>query len=103
MSSSDELSTRLHVTLSTIVTVSHRKHLTNWLWIVVGLLLGQSPALSHIANYLPMTTVAESRVTLIRRWLQTQHIAVWAVYQPVLQQVLRTWSSSTAYLILMVS
>jgi hypothetical protein len=100
MSSSDELYTRLHVTLSTIVTVSHRKHLTNWLWIVVGLLLGQSPALSHIANYLPMATAAESRVTLIRRWLQNQHIDVWAVYQPVLQHVLRTWSSSTAYLIL---
>jgi hypothetical protein len=61
MSSSYELYTRLHTTLQPLVTVAHRKHLTNRLWIVVGLLLGQAPALSQIANYLPMSTAAEAR------------------------------------------
>jgi len=39
---------------------------TNWLWIVVGLLLGNPPALSKLATTLPMDADAESRVTLIR-------------------------------------
>jgi len=100
MSSSQELYNRLSETVSALVKVTNRKQLANWLWIVVGLLQGKSPALSQIANFLPMNTQAESRVTLIRRWLMNWHVDVWAFYEPILKHVLQGWSAVTAYVIL---
>lgn len=100
MSSSQELYNRLYGTLKELVPVSNRKQLTNWIWIVVGLLLGRSPALSQMANYLPMKTAAESRVTLIRRWLTNGHIEVAAFYEPILKHILRDWAAVDAYVIL---
>ncbi len=47
-----------------------------------------------------MATAAESRVTVIRRWLQNQHVDVWSMYEPISQHVLRDWSTATAYIIL---
>ncbi|NOH04301.1 MAG: hypothetical protein HND47_21175 [Chloroflexi bacterium] len=100
MSSSQELYNRLSETMSALVKVTNRKQLANWLWIVVGLLQGKSPALSQIANFLPMNTQAESRVTLIRRWLMNWHVDVWAFYEPILKHVLQGWSAVQAYVIL---
>ncbi|NOH04092.1 MAG: transposase [Chloroflexi bacterium] len=100
MSSSQELYNRLSETVSALVKVTNRKQLANWLWIVVGLLQGKSPALSQIANFLPMNTQAESRVTLIRRWLMNWHVDVWAFYEPILKHVLQGWSAVQAYVIL---
>ena len=70
MSISHALYNRLNETIRPLVNVPNSQQVTNWLWIVVGLLLGNSPALSKLATYLPMETDAESRVTLIRRWLK---------------------------------
>jgi hypothetical protein len=100
MSSSQELYNRLSEKVSVLVKVTNRKQLANWLWIVVGLLQGKSPALSQIATFLPMETQAESRVTLIRRWLMNWHVDVWAFYEPILKHVLQGWSAVTAYVIL---
>ena len=100
MSSSQELYNRLSEKLRDLVKVSNRKQLANWIWIVVGLLQGKSPALSQIANFLPMHTQAESRVTLIRRWLLNWHVDVWACYEPILKHVLQGWSAVEAYVIL---
>lgn len=100
MSSSQELYNRLSEKVSALVKVTNRKQLANWLWIVVGLLQGKSPALSQIANFLPMNTHAESRVTLIRRWLMNWHVDVWAFYEPILKHVLQGWSTVQAYVIL---
>jgi len=100
MSSSQELYNRLSEKVSALVKVTNRKQLANWLWIVVGLLQGRSPALSQIATYLPMDTQAESRVTLIRRWLMNWHVDVWAFYEPILKQVLQDWTAVTAFVIL---
>lgn len=100
MSSSQELYNRLNEKLSELVHVKNRKQVTNWIWIIVGVLQSQSSNLSQIANYLPMKTKAESRVTLVRRWLMNPHVKVWRFYKKVLEQVLSGWSAVEAYIIL---
>ena len=93
MSSSQELYNRLNEKLRALVPIKNGKQVTNWLWIIVGLLQSQSSNLSQIANYLPLDTKAESRVTLIRRWLMNPHIKVWRFYQKVLEHSLAGWSA----------
>ncbi len=100
MSSSQELYNRLNEKLRALVAVKNGKRVTNWIWIIVGILQSQSSNLSQIANYLPMGTKAESRVTLIRRWLMNPQVKVWQFYKEVLGHVLLGWSSVEAYLIL---
>lgn len=100
MSSSQELYNRLNEKLRALVPVKNGKRVTNWIWIIVGILQSQSSNLSQIANYLPMGTKAESRVTLIRRWLMNPQVKVWPFYKEVLEHVLSGWSSVEAYLIL---
>jgi hypothetical protein len=100
MRSSKELYNRLSEKLRELVHVRNGKQVTNWIWIIVGILQSQSSNLSQIANYLPMETKAESRVTLIRRWLMNPQVKVWMFYKKVLEQVLSGWSAVDAYLIL---
>ena len=100
MSSSQELYNRLSEKLRTLVSVKNRKQVTNWIWIIVGILQSQSSHLSQIANYLPLETKAESRVTMIRRWLMNPQVKVWQFYKQVLEHVLSGWSDVEAYLIL---
>jgi hypothetical protein len=100
MSSSQELYNRLSEKLRALVQVKNRKQVTNWIWIIVGILQSQSSNLSQIANYLPMETKAESRVTLIRRWLMNPRVKVWQFYKQVLEHVLSGWSTVEAYIIL---
>ena len=100
MSSSQELYNRLDEKLRELVLVKNRKQVTNWIWIIVGILQSQSSNLSQIANSLPMEIKAESRVTLIRRWLMNPQVKVWQFYKKVLEHVLSGWSSVEAYLIL---
>jgi hypothetical protein len=80
--------------------VKNGKQVTNWIWIVVGILQSQSSNLSKIANCLPMETQAASRVTLIRRWLMNPQVKVWLFYKKVLEHVLSDWSAVEAYIIL---
>jgi hypothetical protein len=100
MSSSQELYNRLNEKLRELVPVKNGKRVTNWIWIVVGILQTQSPNLSKIANCLPMETQAASRVTLIRRWLMNPQVQVWFFYKKVLEHVLSGWSAVEAYIIL---
>jgi hypothetical protein len=100
MSSSQELYNRLSEKLRALVLVKNRKQVTNWIWIIVGILQSQSVNLSQIANSLPMATKAESRVTLIRGWLMNPRVKVWQFYKKVLKHVLSGWSQVEAYLIL---
>jgi len=100
MSSSKELYTRLINTLSPLVSVAHIAHLTNWVWIVVGILQANSLALSQIATHIPGEAKAESRVTTIRRWLKNFRVDVWEFYRPVLEQALQGWHTVTAIVIL---
>jgi DDE family transposase len=100
MSSSQELYNRLDEKVRALVRVKNRKQVTNWIWIIVGILQSQSCNLSQIANSLPLETKAESRVTLIRRWLRNPQVKVWQFYKEVLAHVLSGWSDVEAYLIL---
>jgi len=100
MSSSQELYNRLNEKLRGLVHVKNGKQVTNWIWVIVGILQTQSPSLSKIANCLPMKTQAGSRVTLLRRWLSNPQVKVWKFYKKVLEHVLCSWSAVDVYLIL---
>jgi hypothetical protein len=100
MSSSQELYNRLNEKLRELVHVKNSKQVTNWIWIVVGLLQSTSCNLSKAANFLPMATKAETRVTLIRRWLMNSNIKVWSFYKKVLDHVFSGWSYVEATIIL---
>jgi len=100
MSSSQELYNRLNEKLRELVHVKNGKQISNWIWIVVGIVQSQSPSLSKIANCLPMETEAASRVTLIRRWLMNPQVKVWKFYKKILEHVLSGWSAVDAYIIL---
>jgi len=100
MSSSQELYNRLNEKLRELVHVKNGKQVTNWIWIIVGVLQSQSSNLSQIANCLPMATKAESRVTLIRRWLMNPHVKVWMFYKKILERVLSGWSAVDVHIIL---
>ena len=100
MNSSEELYNRLEGTLSTLVSVPHVAELKNWVWVVVGILQSQSVGLSKIATYVPGETQAESRVTMIRRWLMNLHVDVWSFYKPVLEHALKDWQGEVANIIL---
>ena len=96
MSSSNELYNRLIGTVYPLVDVSHIQQLTNWMWIVVGILQANSIALSKIATFIPGEAEAESRVTTIRRWLKNFRVDVWAFYRPVLEHMLDGWRAVEA-------
>jgi hypothetical protein len=100
MSSSQELYNRLDEKLRELVRVKNSKQVTNWIWIVVGILQSESCNLSKIANFLPMDTNAESRVTLVRRWLMNSNVKVWSFYKQVLEHVFAGWSHVDATIVL---
>lgn len=100
MSSSQELYNQLSKKLRELVPVKNSKQVTNWIWIVVGILQSESCHLGQIANYLPMKSKAESRVTLLRRWLMNSHVKVWMFYQKVLEHVFQGWSKVSVTIIL---
>lgn len=100
MSSSEALYTRIWVRVERLVAVTHRKQLSNWVWIIVGIVQAESIALSQIATHIPWEIEAESRVTRIRRWLQNSRVDVWAFYEPILATALQGWRAVKAEIIL---
>ena len=100
MSSSQELYNQLSEKLRELVPVKNSKQVINWIWIVVGILQSESCHLGQIANYLPMKSKAESRVTLLRRWLMNSHVKVWSFYKKVLEHVFQGWSNVSVTIIL---
>ncbi len=100
MSSSQELYNRLIKTVQPLVTVSHIKQMVNWMWITVGILQANSVALSKIATHIPGEAKAESRVTMIRRWLMNFKVDVWRCYRPILAHVLSGWRAVNAVVVL---
>lgn len=100
MSISEELYTRLEKVIKPLVDVDHAHHLSNWLWIVVGILQSDSVALGQISVHLPMQTKAEARVTRVRRWLKNIKVNIWDFYRPILEHVLRGWQEQEVIVIL---
>ena len=56
MSSSQQLYNRVSTKLQALHPTLHLKRLTVWVWVVVGLIQGQSVQLSEIANHIPGDT-----------------------------------------------
>lgn len=101
MSSSYELYKRIIGTLYPLVSVSNRKQLQNWVWIIVGILQANAVSLSKIVTYIPVgSPKAEARLATVRRWLANPHIEVWQFYRPLVEHVLADWQTVEAILIL---
>jgi hypothetical protein len=93
MSSSTQLYTALFTKLQSAHPTLHAKRLANWIWIVVGLIQGQSVQLSSIANHIPDETDAVSRIAKIRRWLKSRFLTSRSLYQPLIEEVLTAWNN----------
>ncbi len=93
MGGSTELYDRLSQKLMAVCgnETTNIKQIVNLIWLVVGVINARTVTLSKIANSLPGQVEAESRVTRIRRWLNNGHVDVWALYRPLLAEVLSGW------------
>ena len=100
MSSSQELYMRVCSKLQTHHPTLHLKRLAVWVWVVVGLIQGQSIQLSQIANHIPDQTQAVSRIARIRRWLASKWIVSRTLYQPLIEEVLQAWANREVTIIL---
>lgn len=92
MSSSQQLYTRVFAKLNALHPTMHLKRLTVWVWIVVGLIQGQSVQLSEIANHIPAETQAVGRIARVRRFLASKWIVSRTLYQPLIEEVLQAWA-----------
>ena len=93
MSSSAQLYSRISTKLRSLHPTLHQTRLANWVWVIVGLVLGRSVHLSTIANHIPGDTDAESRVALVRRWLANRFVDSRQLYTPLIQEVLGAWAN----------
>ena len=100
MSSSQQLYTRVSTKLQALHPALHLKRLTVWVWVVVGLIQGQSVQLSEIANHIPGATQASGRIARVRRWLASKWIVSRTLYQPIIEEVLQAWASREVTIIL---
>jgi len=101
MSSSLELYKRIIGTLHPLVPFSNRKQLSNWVWIIVGILQAHSVNLSKIVTAIPVgSRNAEARLVTVRRWLANPKVDVWQFYRPLLGHLLADWRSVEAIVIL---
>jgi len=88
MSSSHELYNRVFERLRAVHPKPHVKRISNWVWIIVGMILSHSVQLSQIAQHIPSDAQAAGRIAQIRRWLSNRFVNVPAFYRPLIQQVL---------------
>ncbi len=100
MSSSQGLYNRLFDYLRTVHPDPHVKRISNWVWIMVGMILSHSVQLSQIANHIPSHAKAAGRISLIRRWLSNGFVNPIEFYRPLIQTVLTQWAGQAVYLIL---
>jgi hypothetical protein len=91
MSSSQQLYNRVSTKLQALLPTLHLKRLKVWVWVVVGLIQGQSVQLSEIANHIPGDTQAVGRLARVRRFLASKWIVSPTLYQPLIEEVLQTW------------
>ena len=64
--------------------------LRNWALLVWGLLHARSACLPHIASYLPLPILADSRTKRLDRFLSNSAVAIPHFWAPVARLVLRT-------------
>ncbi len=100
MSSNEGLYTSVFELLRQLHPTVHVKRITNWVWIVVGLIQTQSIHLSEIAGALPGPAKAVARLARIRRWLDSAKVDVAAFYEPLITRVLAAWQGRPVFVIL---
>ncbi len=100
MSSNDALYTRLFEQLRVFHSDVHLRRITNWVWIVVGLIQSHSVHLSEIAQHIPSEAKAAGRVAQVRRWLANKFINVPDFYRPLIKQAIQAWQDKAAFIIL---
>src|SRR5262245_50149554 len=93
MSSSQELYQQVERRLRQAHPTLHLKRLTVWVWMVVGLIQGQSVQLPEIANHIPGDAKAAGRITRLRRFLKSRWIISRELYFPIISEVLGPWKN----------
>lgn len=100
MSSSQEVYTQVTKKLQAVHPNLHWRRLGNWIWIIVGLIQGQSVHLSQIALHIPGGDKVAGRMARIRRWLANDTIEPRALYDPLIREVLQPWKHREVTIIL---
>jgi hypothetical protein len=100
MSISTELYTRVFTKLRAAHPEPHLKRISNWVWVIVGLILSQSVHLSQIAQHIPSEAQAAGRIAQVRRWLKNQFVDVPAFYRPLITEALHPWADKDVFVIL---
>ena len=100
MSSNDALYIRLFEKLREFHSDEHLRRISNWAWIVVGLIQSHSVHLSEIAQHIPSDAEAPGWIAQIRRWLANKFIKVADFYRPLITQVLLSWQDKDVFLVL---
>lgn len=100
MSSNDALYARLFNCLRAFHPDVHLRRISNWVWIVVGLIQSHSVHLSEIAQHIPSDAEAAGRIAQVRRWLANQFIKVAEFYRPLITQAIQNWRGKDVFIIL---
>jgi hypothetical protein len=100
MGSSHGLYNELFSYLRTVHPEPHLKRISNWVWIVVGMILSHSVQLAQIAQHIPSEAQAAGRIMLIRRWLSNVFVKPIEFYRPLISQVLEHWSGQDLFILL---
>ena len=100
MSISEELYTRVFTKLRAVHPEPHLKRITNWVWVIVGLILSQSVHLSQIAQHIPSAAQAAGRIAQVRRWLKNEFIDAPVFYRPLIIEALQAWADKDVFVIL---
>ncbi len=100
MSSSSTLYSRLFECIREFHPNIHVKRISNWVWVIVGLIQSQSVHLSEIAQHIPSDAQAAGRIAQVRRWLANPFVQVTQFYEPLITQVLQAWQARDVFIIL---
>jgi hypothetical protein len=100
MSSSQALYNRLFTYLREVHPDPHVKRISNWVWIMVGIILSHSVHLSKIAQYIPSEAQAAGRIAQIRRWLSNRFVDPVEFYRPLISRVLQSWVGQHVFILI---
>jgi hypothetical protein len=100
MGSSHGLYNELFAYLRAAHPEPHLKRISNWVWIVVGMILSKSVQLAQIAQHIPSEAEAAGRIMQIRRWLSNRFIKPVEFYRPLIRQVLSPWAGQDVFILL---
>ncbi len=100
MGSSHRLYNELFGYLRAVHGEPHVKRVSNWVWIVVGMILSHSVHLAQIAQHIPSEAQAAGRIMQIRRWLSNRYVKPVEFYRPLIRRVLESWAGHDVYILL---